>query len=93
MKIVSKNRYGNDVTLVKLNPNKWIWRVDSDGPWWSFAGGPDGYTMVDPPGGPCLIVGNFLLNTNEKITKIKYEPYFVDGNGFEYFDYIVYTES
>jgi hypothetical protein len=93
MKIASKNRYGNDVILVKLDRNKWVWRVDDDELPWRFAGGQDGYTMVDPPGGPCLVVGDFLLNTNEKITKIKYEPYFVDGNGFEYFDYIVYTES
>lgn len=49
--------------------------------------------MVDPSGGPCLMVGSGFLDTAEKIVSIKFEPYFVDGNGFEYFDYIVYTES
>lgn len=91
MKITFKNRYGDDVTFVKLEQNKWLWRVDSELPW-SFAGEPNNYTMADPSGGPCLMVGSGFLDTAEKIISIKFEPYFVDGNGFEYFGCIVYTE-
>ena len=92
MKITFKNRYGDDVTFVKLEQNKWLFRVDNELPW-SFAGEPNNYIMADPSGGPCLVVGSNFLDTAEKIISIKHEPYFVDGHGFEYFGYIVYTGS
>lgn len=34
----------------------------------------DEYSFVDPPGGPCIILGEVLEPLNRKVKKIKFDP-------------------
>ena len=95
MKIIYKNRIGENVTFVKLEPDKWVVRVDDELPWRAAYATTDSedYLFIDPAGGPCLSVGGLIPKTKQEITRICHEPYHVDGNGFEYFGIILYTQS
>ena len=87
-----KNRYGDDVVFVQLEKNKWVFRVDNELPWGMSMNSEGQLQSIDPSGGPYIHLGQHLPEVKEEIVKIVFEPYFIDGHGFEYFDYVIYTK-
>lgn len=96
MKITYRNRIGDNVTFAKLDePGKWVVRFDDELSYRTAYASQDSKDLafVDPAGGPCITVGGVIPKTEYEITRICFEPYHVDGNGFEYFGIILYTKQ
>ena len=79
------------MVFVQLEKNKWVFRVDNELPWGMSMGSDGQLQSIDPSGGPYIRLGQHLPEVEEEIIKIAFETYFVDGNGFEYSGYIIYT--
>jgi hypothetical protein len=92
MKIKLKNRYGDDVVFVQLEKNKWVFRVDNELPWGMSMNSEGNLHSLDPSGGPYVRLGQLIPETEEEIVRMAFEPYFMDGHGFEYFGYVIYTK-
>ena len=80
------------MVFVQLEKNKWVFRVDNELPWGMSMNSEGQLQSIDPSGGPYVRLGQYIPETKEEIVKIVFEPYFIDGHGFEYFDYVIYTK-